>query len=365
MKLKKIVFHSLKSVSLLAVLSVALVSCKDSDPDPQPIPEAFGSGVYIVNEGAYGQGNGDITYYNPNTSALNQAIFKTANTRPLGDVPTDILFNGSKNYIVVNNSQPTKIEVVNAGNCKSVSLITGFSSPRQILKINEDLAYISDIAAGKIHKIDLKKDAYLGFIPTQKAVEQMLKFGDKVFAANWSNAYVEGDNSTLQVIDINSNTVVHTLNLVKEPQSMVLDKNNKLWVLCAGGWDPKSDTLPALYCINPTTYTIEKTLWFANKSMAPSNLKLSTDKASLYYLLGANIYKLSLDATAIPATEAAYIKTTAMGLYNMGIDPKTGDIYVTNPKDYSQNGEVLRYDKMGKFIKSISTGVVPSAVLFK
>lgn len=364
--MKKQLFKSLKSLSLFLLLGFVFTACeKDKGDTPPPSSTNFAEGIYVVNEGTYGQGNGDITYHVPTSSLLKQDIFKSANSRPLGDVPFDILFNGTKNYIVVNNSQPTKIEVVNASDFKSVGLITGFGSPRQILKINEELAYVSDIASGKIHKVNLTDDSYSGFISTGKAVEQMLKIGDKVFAANWSNAYVDADNSSVQVIDVNTSSLVHTINVVQEPQSMVLDKNNKLWVLCAGGWNPINDTLPALYCINPSTYEIEKTLWFSSKELAPSFLKISPQKDILYYLLGSNIYRLNLDATVIPTAENAFIKTNAFGLYNLGICPKTGDIYTTDPKDYSQNGELLRYSQSGGFIKAMSMGIVPGAILFK
>ena len=51
--------------------------------------------------------------------------------------------------------------------------------------------------------------------------------------------------------------------------------------------------------------------------------------------------------------------------YNMAVDPKTGDIYVTDAKNYSMNGTVYRYSNDGVLLNSFEAGIIPSAMLFK
>ena len=41
-----------------------------------------------------------------------------------------------------------------------------------------------------------------------------------------------------------------------------------------------------------------------------------------------------------------------------------GDIYLTDVKNYVQNGEVLRYTSEGEFVTSFSAGIVPGAMMF-
>ena len=51
--------------------------------------------------------------------------------------------------------------------------------------------------------------------------------------------------------------------------------------------------------------------------------------------------------------------------YNMAVDPKTGDIYVTDAKNYVMNGTVYRYTNDGVLLNSFEAGIIPSAMLFK
>ena len=41
-----------------------------------------------------------------------------------------------------------------------------------------------------------------------------------------------------------------------------------------------------------------------------------------------------------------------------------GDIYLTDVKNYVQNGEVSRYTSEGEFVTSFPAGIVPGAMMF-
>ena len=41
-----------------------------------------------------------------------------------------------------------------------------------------------------------------------------------------------------------------------------------------------------------------------------------------------------------------------------------GDIYLTDVKNYVQNGDVLRYDSDGNFVTKFEAGIVPGAMMF-
>ena len=41
-----------------------------------------------------------------------------------------------------------------------------------------------------------------------------------------------------------------------------------------------------------------------------------------------------------------------------------GDIYLTDVKNYMQNGDVLRYDSDGNFVTKFEAGIVPGAMMF-
>jgi hypothetical protein len=72
------------------------------------------------------------------------------------------------------------------------------------------------------------------------------------------------------------------------------------------------------------------------------------------------------DIATLALSETFRIAAEPQGmLYNMAIEPKTGDIYVTDAKNYMMNGTVYRYSNDGVLLSSFEAGVIPSAMLFK
>ena len=63
-------------------------------------------------------------------------------------------------------------------------------------------------------------------------------------------------------VDIATDKLVDEMSVTAEPHSIVLDKNNNIWVLCSGGYMPPCE--PALFCINPSKRQILKCFNFAD-----------------------------------------------------------------------------------------------------
>ncbi|MBR2772379.1 MAG: YncE family protein, partial [Bacteroidales bacterium] len=51
--------------------------------------------------------------------------------------------------------------------------------------------------------------------------------------------------------------------------------------------------------------------------------------------------------------------------YNLAVDPTTGEVYVSDVKNYMDNGTVYRYTEDGLLLSSFEAGIIPSAMLFK
>jgi hypothetical protein len=46
------------------------------------------------------------------------------------------------------------------------------------------------------------------------------------------------------------------------------------------------------------------------------------------------------------------------------INPYTKDVYITDAKDYVQNGTLYIIDSIGKFVEEIATGIIPKSIVF-
>jgi hypothetical protein len=89
------------------IFALAFVACNDDDA-PEKVYEG---GVFVANEGAFGAGNGSITYYGADGVA-EQNIFKNTVGEFAGDVIQSMLFSGDQAFLVIDGDN--KIEVVNA-----------------------------------------------------------------------------------------------------------------------------------------------------------------------------------------------------------------------------------------------------------
>jgi len=61
----------------------------------------------------------------------------------------------------------------------------------------------------------------------------------------------------------------------------------------------------------------------------------------------------------------ALISQGSRNLYGLGVDPTTGNIYVSDAIDYVQKGKVYRYHPDGSLIDSFTAGVIPGGFYFQ
>ncbi len=361
LQIKKLIYNT-SILKYLIILSLFMsFSCNKSDDFGERSTDVSNfipaKGFFIISEGNYTWGNGIISFYNLNTHTIANDIFYSINKRPLGDVPVSMQQMNGLYYIVVNNSG--KIEVVSPFNFYTVSTISGLTSPRFMLQIDSKKAYISDLRQPLLNILNLETNTITGQILTTKSTDRMLKYADKVFVCNWSQYYVHQNNNTIQVINAITDKVSDSIKVGKEPNSMVLDLNNKLWVLCSGGYN--NEEVPSLICINPITLVVEKTIMFANKYLSPVSLDINPTKDTLYYI-NNDIYKMSVNDAILPSTP--FIKKGSRLFYALAINPQSGELVISDAIDYTQNGFVFRFDVNGNVLDSVRAGITPSFFSF-
>jgi YVTN family beta-propeller protein len=190
--------------------------------------------------------------------------------------------------------------------------------------------------------------------------EQMLLTHGKVFAAFWSNyGFAHLENNKLMVIDTSTNQLLDSVIVGKEPNSMVLDKDGKLWVLCSGGF--ASEAYPTLWRVDPASLTILSTFTFTDINTSPTSLSIDGAGETLFFL-NQGIFQMSISDTALPALPL--VAEDAHLLYSLAINPKSNEVFATDAIDYQQRGLVLRYQADGTFIDSFRAGLIPGAMVF-
>src|SRR5690554_1717223 len=168
-------------VFLLFISCFFILSCKEEQEiKPIDTKQLLQYDVIVLNEGNFQWGQGTVSMYNSQTSETIHKVFQANNEqRPLGDVAQSMTFKGDTAFIVVNNSN--KIEIINLLTFKSIGQITGLNSPRNMLIVNSEKAYVSDLYENKIYIIHPKSFEIIGKISTDSWTEEMVQVENKVF----------------------------------------------------------------------------------------------------------------------------------------------------------------------------------------
>lgn len=337
----------MKLLLRLLLLTVPVVlSCERGD-GPSLFPA--GEGFFILNEGNYLAGNGSISFYSTGSQEIHNDLFNARNERALGDIPSFISVDGSRGFIIVNNSGT--VEVVNMLTMESLATITGLDSPRQMV-IHGRKGYISSLYSGEVTVIDLDNMDVSGTFDIGCSSESMAITGGKLFTAHWS-----GGNKIV-VTDIGTGEVITSVTVGLEPESMALDRDNKLWVLCTGGWN--GEEIPRLVKINTSTYEKEAEMFFRTVTDNPSSLVINAAGDTLYFL-DEGIRRMPVTAAALPAE--AFIPAGERLFYKLA--PGMGGLIgVTDAIDYQQRGDFLLYDSHGELVDSEQAGIIPGFMYF-
>lgn len=336
------------------VLALLLFSCsKDPNPVISNTPGYLsGTGLFVINEGNFRAGNGSLSFYSDDSTKIYNNIFSSINSRPLGDVPYSMNVTGNKAYIIVNNSG--KIEVTDKNNLESITTINGLSSPRYLLTIGNSKAYVTSLYSDSVTVIDLNKNKVTGYINIKKTSESIVSSSSKAFIANWV-----GGNK-VYVVSTVTDQVIDSVEVGKEPESMVVDKNGTVWVLCNGGW--MRDVYAELIGIDPITNDISKRFVFPSKSDSPVCLQIDGKGENLFYLQNG-VRKMSINASGLPQTPL--VPETDRYFYKLGVNPSNDEIFVTDAGDYQQKGYLLRYTANGEFSSVLQADIIPGSMFFK
>jgi len=357
----------MKKLIYSLICAFGLLSCNKSPVDTVFFDFTGNRGVYIVNEGNFMFGNSSLSFYDPETKRLVNQVFQARNGVPLGDVAQSMTIWNNLGFVVVNNSG--KIYIIDSRTAEFKGSITGLSSPRYIHIINSQKAYVTDLFARKITIINPTTFRKTGSILvnnstsefSQHATEQMIQYKNLVFTNCWSY-----DNKIL-VIDTNTDQLVDSIEVFKQPNSLVIDNDNKIWVLTDGGFESSAYGYerPGLLKIDAETREIERTFRFA-LGEHPLSLCLNSGKDSLLFL-NRHVWKMAVTDKKLP--EQAFILSAYTnlygGFYSLAIDPSNSEIYVGDAIDHAQNGIVHRYSPSGELIDEFKVGITPGGFAFK
>ena len=173
----------------------------------------------------------------------------------------------------------------------------------------------------------------------------------KVFVGNITNNMV-------YVINSSDDAIIDSINVGSSPVSIQEDSRGNLWVLTQG--NQILNKRPSISIIETQNHSIIKSFHLEDNQSYPSYLNIDIETNNVF-LINNHIYKFqSLDDT-LP--ELIWPNNNN-NFYNLKINPYNKDLYITDAKDYVQNGSLIIIDSIGSFKEEIGTGIIPKSIIF-
>lgn len=342
--------------------SLFLVSCSDDEPT---LTNSL-NGFFVVNEGAFGNSNTSLSYFDEENMTINNNVFQAVNGRPLGDQTQSMSIFEGEGFIQVQNSG--KIEVINVEDFTSIATIEdNISSPRYFIGLNSTKGYISDWGdgfSGSVKVIDLDAYSVTKTIETGAGANQMLLVGEQLYVANRGGF---GTDNTVSIIDTNTDEVTGEITVGDNPISLIQDAQGNLWVLSAGAFAFDSEfnlieeesTPSSLSKItnNEVVFQLDfPDITFSNAN----NLNIDHTGNSFYFTYGGEVYRMNSTDTELP-TQGFITKS----LYGFSVDPENGQLIGLEAPDFNSGGNMIYYDFEGNETATYQVGIGPNGCAFE
>ena len=350
----------------LGALALLAVACGEDDGgfvDDTPA-DASGAGVYVLNEGGFGQGNASLSFYDAVTGELTESVFATANGRALAPTANDIVLRDNQLWIVVNNSETVEVLAVGTHLLAGTVTFAAGSSPTTIA---------FDGATGKGYVPLRFGNALARIDPVSFQQDGILEVGTNPQEAVVSDGKVYvtdsgfGSGTTVTVVDTATFTISSIIEVGTNPTAIVAPDNGKIVVLASGvTWDnpdtPEDDRTPgAIVVIDAASGTVTNSIPL--DSGAADRMELGVNGVAYFLTFGA-VASFDTNSESLQPELISAAAHGAAGFYGLSVNPSSGLIYVTDAKDYTTAGDVYVFEPTGALVRKFTADLLPRAMAF-
>lgn len=381
---------SIKQILIYYFLPIllAITSCREDElvvpTEYDIIPETPSEGTkirgfYLVNEGNMGSNKCTLDYFDYFTGLYARNFYAERNPsviKELGDVGNDIGIYGSKLYVVVNCSH--KVEVLDAHtgvrigqvdipNCRYVRFYRGKA---YVSSYVGPVLIDANAPKGAVYEVDtlslnVTRKVSVGYQP-----EEMEIVDDYMYVANSGGYRVPNYDNTVSVIQMIDYKQVEQIPVGINLHRLKKDKYDKLWVTSRGDYQ----SAPSRLFVMEKKSGYNKMVVTDTIPVACSNMALYGDSL-YYYATEWNNYTSSntisygiIDIRTKKVVSTNFITDgTEKDItipYGIAIHPETGDIFVTDAKNYVSSGTLYCFDRQGRKKWSVRTGDIPAHIVF-
>lgn len=336
-------------------------------------------GFYLVNEGNMGSNKCSLDYFDYFTGLYSRNIYAERNPnviKELGDVGNDIGVYGSKLYVVVNCSH--KVEVLDSHSGVRIGQV---DIPNcRYVRFHRGKAYVSsyvgpvliDVNApkGAVYEVDTLSLNVTAKVTVGYQPEEMEIIDGYMYVANSGGYRAPEYDNTVSVIQMTDFKQVRQIPVDINLHRVKKDSHAQLWVNSRGDYRSRPS---CLYVLSKKPGQ-DKMSVNDRLDIPCSNMAIKGDSLYFYatewneYTSANTISYGIIDVRTHEVVSGNFITDgTEKEItipYGIAVHPESGDIFVTDAKNYVSSGTLYCFDRFGHKKWSVRTGDIPAHICF-
>lgn len=344
-----------------------------------PDPDTSIRGFYLVNEGNMGSNKCTLDYFDYFTGLYARNFYAERNPnviKELGDVGNDIGIYGSKLYVVVNCSHKvevldsrtgTRLGQVDIPNCRYVRFYRGKA---YVSSYVGPVLIDPDAPKGAVYEVDttslkVTRKVSVGYQP-----EEMEIVDDYMYVANSGGYRVPNYDNTVSVIQMVDFKQVQQIPVGINLHRLKKDRYNKLWVTSRGDYQSRPSRMYVMdkrRGYNQMIVTDTLPFGVSNMAIRGDSLYFYSTEWNNYTQSNTITYGIVDIRTKQLVSNNFITDGTEKEItipYGIAVHPETGDILVTDAKNYVSSGTLYCFDRLGRKKWSVRTGDIPAHITF-
>ena len=332
-------------------------------------------GFYLLNEGNMGSNKCTLDYYDALTGKYIRNIYAERNpgvVKELGDVGNDLQIYDGKLWAVINCSH--FVEVMDATtahhiaqitipNCRYIAFegryayVSSYAGPVQI-DPNARLGYVAKIDIDRMEVIDT---CTVGYQP-----DELVICDGRIYVANSGGYRFPNYDRTVSVIDLESFSVVNTIDVAINLHRLEVDRQGYIWVSSRGDYYGRGSKT---YVIDPRTDAVCDSLDVPNSEMTLAGDSLyiyGTDWSYVtnnwrisYHIVNTRTREVVTDNFITDGTEQKIRMP-----YGVAVNRTTREFYITDAGNYVSPGHLYCFTSEGAMKWRVRTGDIPAHFAF-
>jgi hypothetical protein len=341
------------------IISIVVLGCK-KPPIESSTPSDFTNGFFALNEGLFQQNNSSLSFYSNEKQKVSHSIFSGINGRGLGDTANDMIsfiYEGKLYYAVAVNVS-SQIEILDGLTLKSIAQIglfeNGIGREPRTLQFYEGLIYSTNFD-GTVSMISMETLAETTTILVGQNPESSLIYQNQLYAVNTGGLNFPDYDSTISVIDLQSNSVSTTFTVAINGNGLLVDFEGDGYLISRGNY---SNIKPKLLRLDLSNHSV--------KNVYPINIiTMAYSNQTIYYYNDIDDAIFEFNTATETADQKPLIDCSNFeNVYKIIINENQQLIYVVDANGYVNSSIIRIYDLKGNFQREIITGLNTNNLLF-